>query len=174
VDKQTKKVVPLPAFVDIVPAMEMLNKTADRIEKYPWLRNVSIMWVLKEMKKYFHTELAPEGWDFDEFLEFLNCFIELSRQRSDKQAYMRKLQHDRFGTLLLSAMHFQDRYNYEIDRSRRCIVLYSAPNGRLYPFCTWNSGLCHRYKVEEAFSKPLAKVKEIPAEVPDLSELYAK
>jgi len=174
VDKQTKKVVPLPAFVDIVPAMEMLNKTADRIEKYPWLRNVSIMWVLKEMKKYFHTELAPEGWDFDEFLEFLNCFIELSRQRSDKQAYMRKLQHDRFGTLLLSAMHFQDRYNYEIDRSRRCIVLYAAPNGRLYPFCTWNSGLCHRYEVEKAFSKPLAKVKEIPAGISDFSEQYAK
>jgi uncharacterized radical SAM superfamily Fe-S cluster-containing enzyme len=43
IDKQTKKTVPLPAFVDIVPAVEMLNKTADRIEKYPWLSNISVM-----------------------------------------------------------------------------------------------------------------------------------
>jgi len=171
IDKQKKKAVPLPAFIDIEPAMEMLNKTADRIKKYPWLRNISVMRILKGMKKYFHPELAPEGWGFEAFLEFMNSFIELGQQRNDKQAYMRRLQQDRFGTLLLASMHFQDQYNYEISRSRHCIVLYVAPNGRLYPFCTWNSGLCHRYKVEEAFSKPLARIKEIPAGIPEMPHL---
>jgi uncharacterized radical SAM superfamily Fe-S cluster-containing enzyme len=123
---------------------------------------MSVMQAVKSMKKYFHQERAPQGWNFDKFLEFIKSFVEFEQQHQDRKEYVTSLQQDRYATLLMAAMHFQDKYNYEIDRSQHCIVLYAAPNGRLYPFCTWNSGLCHRYEVEKAFSKPLARVKEIP------------
>ena len=53
--------------------------------------------------------------------------------------------------LLLAGMHFQDSYTYELDRIRRCVVQYAAPDGKLYPFCTYNSGPCYRQTVERRF-----------------------
>jgi len=49
-------------------------------------------------------------------------------------------------------MHFMDNYNYNLERIRRCAVHYSAPNGLLYPFCTYNAGYTFRNKVEKAFA----------------------
>jgi 7,8-dihydro-6-hydroxymethylpterin dimethyltransferase len=45
-------------------------------------------------------------------------------------------------------MHFMDAYNYDLERVSRCGVHYSAPDGRIYPFCTYNSGPTFRNRVE--------------------------
>jgi hypothetical protein len=52
-------------------------------------------------------------------------------------------------------MHFMDAYNYDINRVKRCVIHYTAPNGLVYPFCTYNSGPCFREKIEKQFSVPL-------------------
>jgi len=39
-------------------------------------------------------------------------------------------------------------------RVMRCLIHYSAPNGKVYPFCTYNSGPCFREKIERQFSVP--------------------
>ncbi len=57
--------------------------------------------------------------------------------------------------LLVGGMHFQDSYNYNVDRVKRCSIHYAAPNGRIYPFCTYNSGPVFREKIERQFSVPL-------------------
>jgi len=57
--------------------------------------------------------------------------------------------------MLMACMHFQDAYNYQLDRVQRCLVHYAAPDGRIYPFCSYNSGPCHRKKVEARFAMPL-------------------
>jgi hypothetical protein len=49
-------------------------------------------------------------------------------------------------------MHFMDAYNYDLERVSRCGVHYSAPNGRIYPFCTYNSGPMHRHRVEDSIA----------------------
>lgn len=157
VDKQRNTAVPLPAFIDIEPSMETLDKMATRIEKHSWAKNISMLQAMHELKKHFHTARAPEGWGFDNFLEFMRNFAEPAEQYSkDKPAYMEKLRNQRFGMLLMASMHFQDSYNYELDRSRHCVISYAAPDGKFYPFCTWNSGPCHRYRVEQQFSKALS------------------
>jgi uncharacterized radical SAM superfamily Fe-S cluster-containing enzyme len=46
-------------------------------------------------------------------------------------------------------MHFMDLYNYETARARRCVIHYATPEGRLYPFCTYNSGPTFREEVEK-------------------------
>ena len=48
-----------------------------------------------------------------------------------------------------------DVYNYDINRVKRCVIHYTAPNGLVYPFCTYNSGPCFREKVEKQYSVPL-------------------
>jgi hypothetical protein len=47
-----------------------------------------------------------------------------------------------YRTLLVAGMHFQDAYNYDIERVKRCVIHYATPDGKLYPFCTYNSGPC--------------------------------
>jgi uncharacterized radical SAM superfamily Fe-S cluster-containing enzyme len=40
---------------------------------------------------------------------------------------------------MAAGMHFMDRYNYDVERVRRCVIQYSTPDG-IYPFCTINGG----------------------------------
>ena len=156
VDKQTGSAVPLPQFLDITETMDRADRLAARAERHPWTTRLSVMQAMRTLRKHFHAELAPGGWGFEEFLAFVKSFFEIGEQQADKAAYMAQVRRERFGTLLMASMHFQDAYNYELERVRRCVVLYAAPDGGLYPFCTWNSGPCHRYRVEQQFAVPLA------------------
>jgi len=66
------------------------------------------------------------------------------------------------GTLLISSMHFQDAYNMDLERTRRCIVHFGVamPDGsvREIPFCTMNT--LHRETIEKTIAKKLTdKVK---------------
>ncbi|UCH04664.1 MAG: radical SAM protein [Candidatus Thorarchaeota archaeon] len=55
--------------------------------------------------------------------------------------------------IMVGLMHFQDPYNLDLERIQHCDVNYSAPDGRIIPFCTMNT--IHRSRVEEKFSQPL-------------------
>ncbi len=160
VDKETGKAVPFPAFWDVESAAESLNKKAKRIENYPWLKKALALQLKRELRKHFHEDKAPEGWDFEKMQEFIDDLIHLREgHEMDKKALKEKIQKSRYGIILSAAMHFQDHYNYEIDRVRHCIVHYADPQGNLYPFCTWNSGPCHRFNVEEMYSNSKIKQK---------------
>jgi hypothetical protein len=160
IDRESGQATPLPAIIDIEPAMEMVDRIAARIERHRWLKNISVLQAMKSLRKYFHQDHAPKGWGFEHFLEFVRYFTEFDQVTAGGKDYISQLRSSRYRLLLLAAMHFQDAYNYEVERSRRCVILYSAPNGRLYPFCTWNSGPCHRYGVERQFARPIAQVAE--------------
>jgi uncharacterized membrane protein YfcA len=57
--------------------------------------------------------------------------------------------------VVLGGMHFMDSYNYDVERVKRCVIHYAAPNGRIYPFCAYNSGPVFREQVERECSVPL-------------------
>ncbi|MEJ2248422.1 MAG: radical SAM protein [Candidatus Lokiarchaeota archaeon] len=63
------------------------------------------------------------------------------------------------GTLLISSMHFQDAYNMDIERTRRCIVHFGVamPDGTVFeaPFCTMNT--IHRPNIEKLIAKKITK-----------------
>jgi hypothetical protein len=110
---------------------------------------------MRKLKKYFYPDQAPEGLTFDQLIDFVNKFLEAEPTKKKHKGHVYHMIGDRFDVLLLAAMHFQDKYNYELDRVQHCVIHYASPDGKLYPFCTWNSGPCHRYRVEEQFSRPL-------------------
>jgi uncharacterized radical SAM superfamily Fe-S cluster-containing enzyme len=60
-------------------------------------------------------------------------------------------------TILLSAMHFMDPYNFDLERVQRCVIHYAVPDGRIIPFCTMNS--IHRPEVERKLGVPLKEWK---------------
>lgn len=41
-----------------------------------------------------------------------------------------------YRTLLVAGMHFQDAYNYDIERVKRCVIHYATPDEKRYPFST--------------------------------------
>lgn len=55
--------------------------------------------------------------------------------------------------LLVGMMHFQDPYNYDLERVNRCVIHYGIPDGRIIPFCAYNS--IHRPQVEKQFGIPI-------------------
>jgi len=61
------------------------------------------------------------------------------------------------GTLLISSMHFQDAYNMDLDRVKRCIVHFGVPmpdgTVREISFCTMNT--IHRENIEKLVAKKL-------------------
>jgi uncharacterized radical SAM superfamily Fe-S cluster-containing enzyme len=71
---------------------------------------------------------------------------------------LRKGTYDSLGGLqrkaiLLSAMHFMDPYNFDLERVQRCVIHYAIPDGRIIPFCTMNS--IHRATIEKKMGVPL-------------------
>jgi uncharacterized radical SAM superfamily Fe-S cluster-containing enzyme len=71
--------------------------------------------------------------------------------------------------LMISAMHFMDPYNFDLDRIQQCCIHYAVPNGKLIPFCTMNS--IHRMKIEKEYGIPIEEWRkthkgEILAEKP--------
>jgi len=67
-----------------------------------------------------------------------------------------------YGTMLLSSMHFQDAYNMDLERTKRCIVHFGVamPDDTVkeISFCTMNS--IHRPEIEKQIAKHITdKVK---------------
>ncbi len=58
-----------------------------------------------------------------------------------------------WNALFIGTMHFMDRYNYDLSRVQRCCIHYATPDGRLIPFCTYNSGPVYREVIWNKFRK---------------------
>jgi len=55
-----------------------------------------------------------------------------------------------FNVVGIGIMHFMDTMNYDIERVQRCDIHYATPDGRVFPFCTYNV-VGHREKIESSF-----------------------
>jgi len=57
--------------------------------------------------------------------------------------------------LLAAGMHFMDNYNFISERVQSCVIQYATPDGRLIPFCTYNSGPNFRRDIEDTYKRTL-------------------
>lgn len=128
------KLVPISRFVDLKGAFEYFEEKADEIEEWrriplvgkPLSKVIGVKNLLG-LRKFIDKEKEPEGLNLYRLLVKFFVF-------RDYKA-LGEIQHR---SLLLTMMHFQDKYNWDEERTRRCSVLYSSPDGRLIPFCTFN------------------------------------
>lgn len=143
VDKN-KNAAPVTRFLDcynLLKNIDELSKTAKkkRFKLFSGIKTLNLA------KKYFNKKDAPYGLTFKRFLKTLDGY-------SDKRyTWSSEYKGHTYKTFFILGMHFMDNYNYDIERVKRCAVHYSAPNGRLYPFCTYNAGYTFRNKVEKRF-----------------------
>ncbi len=52
--------------------------------------------------------------------------------------------------VMVGIMHFMDVWNLDLDRVQKCVIHYATPDGKVRPFCTYNS--VHRGDVEKKFA----------------------
>jgi uncharacterized radical SAM superfamily Fe-S cluster-containing enzyme len=145
--------VPAPRFLDIEKLFTEMNKLAhsQTAMKHKTYTKVK---ALNYLRKYFDGSKAPEGLSFTGFLQTMDGLMDKKHGRGAKDGTYT------YKTLMVAGMHFMDCYNYQVERVKRCVIHYAAPNGLMYPFCAYNSGPVFRDKVEKKFSIPLEEYKQ--------------
>jgi uncharacterized radical SAM superfamily Fe-S cluster-containing enzyme len=146
VNSKTKSIIPITQLIDIEGFTMDLNQLVK--QKISQIRSLTALSAQHLLKKHFREEKAKDGMTPEICLELFQGVV-------DKEAQKRVDLIFEWNMLLVGGMHFQDSYNYNVDRVKRCAIHYAAPNGRLYPFCTYNSGPVFREKIERQFSIPL-------------------
>jgi 7,8-dihydro-6-hydroxymethylpterin dimethyltransferase len=131
------KAYPFPAVVDIEGMFWDMNRIAARIRGRGGRANWLDHWRIYRMfKRHFRPGAAPPGLTVRRFMRSLEGLVDKAKGRGEagKATYR---------TLLCAGMHFMDAHNYDVERAKRCVILYSTPRG-IFPFCTWNCGPQYR------------------------------
>ncbi len=145
--------IPVTRFLDVEKLFLEMDKLA-RSTTTTKHKTYTKVKTLHYLKKYFDQSNAPDGLTFTRYLQTLDGLMDKKHGRGAKDGTYT------YKTLMVAGMHFMDCYNYQVERVKRCVIHYSAPDGRLYPFCSYNSGPCYRDRVENKHSVPLKEYKE--------------
>ena len=148
---QDRHAVPVTQFIDVGPMLREMDLLARKAGK----RKIQFFTKLSawnSLRKFFHEEKAPKGLTFNKFLQTLQGMTDKRYGRGEKEQGGFT-----YRTLMLAGMHFMDSYNYDVERVKRCVIHYAAPNGLIYPFCAYNSGPVYRERIEKEFSVPLER-----------------
>jgi len=160
-------------FTDFVDFRELLDNL-DMLSFRTGIPKVKILSKLRAanvLRKHFDSQKAPEGLTF---LRFMRTLLDLTSTKYDREESKDK---KTFYTLMVGGMHFMDGYNYDMQRVQRCVVHYAAPNGRMYPFCAYNSGPVFREQIESEFAltpEEVVKKAEEEGYPPELSRLVKR
>ena len=157
--ENNSEVKPLTSFLNMREALidiqNLSEKLSDRRDKW-WYKSLAALGLarsadlfggvkaLRILKDKFDESKAPTGLTLRRMLGVMDGYKDTKKGRhpdTEKTTSYR--------TLFVAGMHFQDRYNYDTERVRRCVIHQSAPDGKMYPFCTYNSGPYYRERVEE-------------------------
>jgi len=141
--------VPVTRFLDVGAMLCDMDELSRRTRK-PLFKLFSKVRAWNSLRKHFHQDRAPEGLTFARFLHTLQGLTDkrYGRGEAERQEFS-------FKTLMVAGMHFMDHYNYDVERVKRCVIHYAAPDGLLYPFCAYNSGPTFRERIEREYSVPL-------------------
>ncbi|MEA3294169.1 MAG: radical SAM protein [Euryarchaeota archaeon] len=141
-----KKMTPIARFVDVEGLHEYFDELALEIEDVRYFKTIArwrgIRKLLRGIRQHVDDSNAPKDIDFPK--NFLNLFV-------DRSGNAIKVFHKKM--MFIGIMHFQDLYNMDIERIQRCGIHYAVPDGRVIPFCTYNS--LYRTEIEKKFSRPL-------------------
>ncbi|MBN1436992.1 MAG: radical SAM protein [Sedimentisphaerales bacterium] len=140
-----QQVHPFPKVLDVEALFSGMNKLAKkfapRAGKISFLDKIRL---LNMFKNAFHPDQMPPGLTIKRFINALQGLVDKNQGRGTAGQ-------TNYRTLMAAGMHFQDRYNYDIERVKRCVIPYSTPLGMI-PFCAYNSGPMYRSLVEKLYA----------------------
>jgi hypothetical protein len=137
------KPTPITQFVDaegLFRDIKELSKTTEG----KTLKAPALIKAYGLIRKHFKKDKAPKGLSVNKFLKQLEGIMSTTDKKATAEIS--------WGLIMVGGMHFQDLYNYDIERVKRCVIHYVVPDGRLIPFCAYNTGPEYRKEVEKKFS----------------------
>ncbi|MCL1905034.1 MAG: radical SAM protein [Methanomassiliicoccaceae archaeon] len=143
-------VIPMPRFVDAEKLSRGFYELSERAEKKKF-KKMLIFPLLRLVKECLNEDEMPEGMTRKKFMKIMRAIM------SDKSK--ETLAEFSWSMMMIGGMHFQDNYNYDVERVRRCGVHYATPDMRVIPFCAYNGGPEFRAEIEKKFSVPLDEWK---------------
>jgi len=146
--KDADNVIPVSRFVDVDNLFADLYELAKKAEGKK-IKAFSKVKAYSLLKKHLKEEELPDGMSAIDFLKALQGVLSEST-KTELAKFSWKM-------MYVGAMHFMDSYNYDIERVKRCMIHYTTPDGKIIPFCAYNSGPLYRTEVEKKFSVPLAE-----------------
>jgi 7,8-dihydro-6-hydroxymethylpterin dimethyltransferase len=144
-------VVPMPRFIDVKTFSQALNKIANKADDSKF-KKFYLLKVVSLLNKCLDESKMPEGLSKKKIIELMKNVMS-DKSKATLATFSWKM-------MFIGGMHFQDSFNYDVERVRRCAVHYVTPDQRVIPFCAYNGGPEYRKEVEEKFSMPLAEWKE--------------
>ena len=136
VDREKKKPIPITEFVDVDRFLKDIEELHDSILKRVLfgmellpsaIRYMSFRKALaRRLKEYIVRDELPNGEKLSSILE-----------RIFSERNYSSLREFHYTFLFLGMMHFQDYYNYDINRVQRCSIHYACGD-KIVPFCSYN------------------------------------
>ncbi len=157
VDKN-RKPTPVTRFLNIKGLFDDIQTQAEKLKNKTTFKslysNLSKFNLFTSANKHFDESQAPEGLTLTKLGQTIEGLLDKKAGRGKNDGTYT------YKTLMVAGMHFMDSYNYDVERVKRCVIIYSTPDGRLYPFCTYNSGVCFRNRIEKQFSCSKAEYRQ--------------
>lgn len=132
--------VPITRFIDVEGLMEFLDSSAKEVNRSKISRLITMEKMLREVPKFVDARRAPSEVNIAKML------VDILRKGS-----IAATSEFHRNTLFLGVMHFQDPYNIDLERVQRCGIHYAVPDGRIIPFCTYNT--IYRLHIERGCRK---------------------
>jgi len=152
--KDGDKLIPITRFIDVDGLMGYLEDKAQDLAKARFKR-LKLLSLLRGLSKFINWSRVPS------YLRSRKEILRLIKGILVHHDY-RSLGEFHYKTLFLGAMHFQDLYNYDISRVRKCVIHYISPDGRIIPFCAFNVLTSnYRENVQRIFGIPIKEWEKI-------------
>lgn len=136
--------MPINRMIDVDGFFEAVTKMADNLNKGGTINKY--LTLLEGVREMHGVVNKKEGEKFAHFWKMLASTLINQNIEALKDFH--------WNALFIGTMHFMDRFNYDVSRVRQCCIHYATPDGRLIPFCTYNSGPVFREEVWRKFSRP--------------------
>jgi len=136
--------LPVTRFVDVKGMMGTIEKIATECKGNRLSKVLIAEKLLSQAPRYVDRSKMPENIDI---MKLLSSFL----KGGDP---VKVLADFHYGSLLIGAMHFMDPYNMDLERVQSCGIHYATPDGRVIPFCTYNT--LYREEVERKFARQAA------------------
>ncbi len=136
------KIIPITRFIDVEGLYEYFNEISQEIISGRKNKYIAILQILFKLNSFVDKKYKPESFNIRKLL--FNIVVKHNYEALGE--FHKKL-------LFIGMMHFMDLYNYDIERVKRCNILYALPDGRFIPFCAFNViPELYRDKVQKEYS----------------------
>ncbi|WP_174591255.1 tetraether lipid synthase Tes [Methanocella conradii] len=133
--------LPITRFVDVAGLMGAVERISNECKDSKHSKVLLAEKLVREVPRYVDMAKMPEGVNIPKILV---AFVKSGDP-------VKVLSEFHYKSMLVSAMHFMDPYNMDLARVQSCGIHYAIPDGRVVPFCTYNT--LYRSEVEKKFAR---------------------